>query len=173
MSWPHAPSKIVKGPGIYIITAGTYHKQHHFMGSDRLKVLEATLFETALETGWELQAWALFSNHYHLVGFCQNDDGVRLLTSKLHGATSQYLNKLEHAPGRKVWYRCRDTKLTHEKSYLARLNYVHNNSRKHLNIPPEDFPFCSMHWFKTNADRSFYETVMSFPSDDISIDDDF
>jgi hypothetical protein len=60
MPWPHAPSKIVKGPGLVIITAGTYHKEHHFRGNERLAVLQDTLFEAALETGWELQAWALF-----------------------------------------------------------------------------------------------------------------
>jgi putative transposase len=173
MSWPHAPSKIVKGPGIYIITAGTYHKQHLFNTPAKLKKLEQSLFEKALETNWELQAWALFSNHYHLVGFCQDEDGIRKLTSRLHGTTAQYLNEVDETPGRKVWYRCRDTNLTNEKSYLARLNYVHNNSRKHLNIPAVNYPFCSMRWFKTKADRAFYETVISFPSDDISIEDDF
>jgi len=163
MSWPHAPSKIVKGPGMHIITSGTYQKAHLFDNSEKLKCLEEILFETALRTGWELQAWALFSNHYHLVGFCPTD----------HGASAQYLNKLDNTPGRKVWYRCRDTMLTNEKSYLARLNYVHTNSRKHLNIAPENYPYCSMHWFNLRADRSFFETVMSFPSNDISIEDDF
>ncbi len=37
----------------------------------------------------------------------------------------------------------------------------------------QSYPFCSMHWFKTKADRSFYETVMGFPYEDISIDDEF
>ncbi|MBS1701333.1 MAG: transposase [Armatimonadetes bacterium] len=173
MNWPHAPSKIVCGPGLYIITAGTYQKHHHFSSDDRLRVLQQSLFSVALEVGWELQAWALFSNHYHLVGICNQEDGVRRLTSKLHGATGQYLNKLEGTPGRKVWYRCRDTLLTNEKSYMARLAYVHNNSMKHLKVPPEQYEFCSMHWFKTKADRPFYETVMSFPTDSISIDDDY
>lgn len=173
MSWPHAPSKVVTGPGLYIITAGTYEKEHLFSDHTRLKVLEETMFRVALEVGWELQAWALFSNHYHLVGICHEDDGVRRLTSKLHGATGQYLNKLDGTPGRKVWYRCRDTQITNEKSYLARLAYVHNNPQKHLNVLPENYEFCSMNWFKTKADRPFYETVMTFPYDGISIEDDY
>ncbi len=173
MSWPHAPSKIVTGPGLYIITAGTYQKRHLFHNQDHLRVVEESLFDVALEVGWELQAWALFSNHYHIVGICNEFDGIRRLTSKFHGRTAQYINKFDETPGRQVWYRCRDTMITNEKSYLARLAYVHNNSRKHLNVMPEDYEFCSMHWFKTKAERPFCETVLSFPYDDISIDDDF
>ena len=173
MSWPHAPSKIVKGPGLVIVTASTYQKEHHFRGNERLAILQDMLFEAALETGWELQAWALFANHYHLVGINVEQDGIRSLTARLHGRSAQYLNKLEDQPGRKVWYRCRDTHITNEKSYLARLAYVHNNPSKHLEILPENYPFCSMHWFKTNADRAFYETVMSFPYDSVSVEDDF
>ncbi len=173
MSWPHAPSKIVKGPGLCIVTAGTYHKEHNFKGEDRLKLLQDTLFEVALETGWELQAWAVFSNHYHLVGISPGDDGVRRLSKFIHARSALHINRLDNQLGRKVWYRCRDTHLTNEKSYLARLAYVHNNPRKHLNVMPENYPYCSMHWFKTKADRAFYETVMSFPYDGVSIEDDF
>ena len=173
MPWPHAPSKIVKCPGLVIITAGTYQKEHHFRGNERLSVLQDTLFEAAVETGWELQAWALFSNHYHLVGINSESDGVKNLTSRLHGRTAQFVNRLDGIQGRKVWYRCRDTHITNEKSYLARLAYVHNNPRKHLGIMPEEYPFCSMNWFRTKADRAFYETVMSFPYDSVSVDDDF
>ena len=173
MSWPHAPSKIVKGPGLCIITSGTYHKEHHFKGKGRLEFLQQTLFEAAIETGWELQAWAIFSNHYHLVGISPDPDGVRRITKLVHGRSSLHVNKLDETQGRKVWYRCRDTQLTSEKSYLARLAYVHNNPRKHLGISPHEYPFCSLHWFKTNADPPFYETVMSFPYDQISIEDDY
>ena len=173
MSWPHAPSKIVNGPSLIIITAGTYHKEHHFRAHDRLTFLQDSLFEVAHETGWELQAWGKFSNHYHMVGICSESDGVKNFTKRLHARSAQHINRLDEEPGRKVWYRCRDTHLTNEKSYLARLAYVHNNPRKQLGIMPEDYPFGSMHWFKTNADRAFFETVMSFPFDSISIDDDF
>jgi hypothetical protein len=34
-----------------------------------------------------------------------------------------------------VWYNFRDTRLTYEKSYLARLNYVYQNAVKHGLVP--------------------------------------
>lgn len=86
---------------------------------------------------------------------------------------SIHLNELDDAPGRMVWYRCWDTHITHEKSYLARLAYVHKNPAKHLDVEPENYPFCSAHWFMTLADRSFYETVMSFKVDRVNVIDDF
>src|SRR6185295_13265442 len=38
---------------------------------------------------------------------------------------------IDNATGRQVWYNFWDTKLTFENSYLARLNYVHQNPVKH------------------------------------------
>ncbi|MBI5706574.1 MAG: transposase [Armatimonadetes bacterium] len=106
MSWPHAPSKIVDHPGTYIITAGTYHKEHLFKDSESLRLLHDTLLSVAEEQGWQLQAWAVFSNHYHLVGFSPDrPNAVRTLTSKVHGLTAIELNKRQSATGRQVWYR--------------------------------------------------------------------
>lgn len=66
-----------------------------------------------------------------------------------------------------------DTLLSFETSYLARLNYVHNNPTKHGLGPSLNYPFCSAHWFETQGDKSFVETVKSFKTDLLEIDDDF
>ncbi len=172
-SWPHAPSKSVTEPGTYFITAGTYLKEHRFKGEERLRLLQRVIFETCTEFDFQLQAWAIFSNHYHLVGFCPNDKGVKKLTEKIHGVSARKLNRLDNEVGRKVWYNMRDTRLSFEKSYLARLNYVHNNPNKHGFGPATSYPFCSAHWFETQGDRSFVETVKSFKYDELDIDDDY
>ena len=61
--WPHAPVHRVNAHGTYIVTAATLYKQHLFQGDDRLDFLESKLLELAQEHGWELEAWAVFSNH--------------------------------------------------------------------------------------------------------------
>lgn len=172
-SWPHAPSKVVTHPGAYIITSGTHYKQHLFNSDEKLQMLQDTTFEACLETGWELQAWAFFSNHYHLVGLLSNVNGVHELTKRIHSRSATKLNELDGTPGRAVWYRCWDTRLTYEKSYLARLAYVHNNPTKHLGVIPRDYQFCSARWFEDTGERPFVETVLSFKTDSISIRDDF
>jgi hypothetical protein len=67
-TWPHAPSRRVTDPGTIIITASTYRKQHFFHDAVRLKILHDALLELADEDGWDLLAWAVLTNHYHIVG---------------------------------------------------------------------------------------------------------
>src|SRR5262245_60385002 len=67
MPWPHAPTHQLSTRGTYIVTAGTYLKAHHFRSKKRLSVLHRGLLTVARDFGWELEAWAMFSNHYHFV----------------------------------------------------------------------------------------------------------
>ena len=173
--WPHAPSHEVTHPGTYIITAATQYKEKLFNTEAKLRMLETVLLQTLEEKDWQLQAWAVFPNHYHFVGFSP-ETGLELksLTGKIHGASAIALNEIDGTPGRTVWYRCWDTRLTYEKSYLARLAYVHNNPVKHGVVrQAQDYEFCSAKWFFLNADRPFYETVMSFRTDRVNVYDDF
>ena len=174
-SWPHAPSRIVDHPGTYFVTSGTYQKQHFFRGEDRLGLLQEQLLTTLADAGWELQQWAVFSNHYHFVGFSpETGPNLPKLLGKVHTLTSRDLNQFDGAPGRKVWYRYRDTRITYPRSYLARLNYVRCNAVKHRLVRvPEDYEFCSAAWFARHADKAFFETVASFQTDQLEIDDDY
>jgi putative transposase len=45
------------------------------------------------------------------------------------------VNGLDQSPERQVWYNYWDTLLTYQSSYLARLNYVHQNAVKHRLVP--------------------------------------
>jgi REP-associated tyrosine transposase len=65
--WPHAPSHRLGSAGAYIVTAGTYRKEHLFRSRERLDFLLRQLFERATEHGAALQAWSVFPNHYHFV----------------------------------------------------------------------------------------------------------
>ncbi len=67
-AWPHAPRHCLSEQGTYMVTTGTYHKAHIFCDADRLTCLESSLLALAREYDWELEAWAVFSNHYHFVG---------------------------------------------------------------------------------------------------------
>ena len=172
-SWPHSPSKLVTAPGTYFITSSTYKKVHYFKSGEKLRLLQTTIFETCLEFEFELQAWPIFANHYHLIGFSKQDGDVQKLNNKIHGVSARKLNVLDEQQGRKVLFQMRDTRLTFENTYLARLKYVHNNPAKHGFGSPLNYPFCSAHWFETKGDRAFVETVKSFKIDQLEIDDEF
>ncbi|MBX3119491.1 MAG: transposase [Fimbriimonadaceae bacterium] len=174
-TWPHAPSKVVTHPGTYIITAATYHKLKLFDSAAKLDLLMDALFSTVEAQGWQLQAWAIFPNHYHLVGFSPEHDGaVRQLTKALHAMTAQQLNKIDGQPGRTVWYRSWDTRVTFERSYLARLAYVHNNPVKHGIVTDAiEYRWCSARWLQEEGDRPFVESVLSFDTSRVNVLDDF
>lgn len=65
--WPHSPLHRLGQPGAYMVTAGTYRKQHFFASAERLDYLCDSLFNFVEKYGWQLQAWAVFPNHYHFV----------------------------------------------------------------------------------------------------------
>jgi putative transposase len=173
--WPHAPSHEVNHAGAFIVTASTLDKVRYFDSPEKLNLLERSLLSMAEEFGWKLQAWAVFSNHYHFVGLSP-EEGSNLgkFTSKLQAGTAWELNRLDGNLGRRVWYRCWDTRLSFERSYLARLSYVHHNPVKHGLVRAADtYPYCSAQWFKLRSRPAFYETVVGFPCDKVEVVDDF
>ena len=77
-------------PGAFIVTAGTYLKAHHFKKPSLLDFLQTTLFIEAARFHWQLQAWALFSNHYHFVALSPLEAGtLKDLLRRLHSITAR------------------------------------------------------------------------------------
>ena len=173
--WHHAPVHRLSAAGAYIVTAGTYEKVHYFREPERLTLVHDMLLSLAERYGWELQAWAIMSNHYHFVGTSPDDSlSLRALIRHLHSCTAIEVNRMDGTEGRKVWHAYWDTHLTYEKSFLARLNYVHQNPVKHgLVQMAEQYPWCSAAWFARTADPAFYETVTGFRIDRVNVGDDF
>lgn len=175
MHWPHAPAHWLFEPGIYMVTASTYLKAHHLHSPKRKDYFQQKLFECAAEFDWQLRAWSILSNHYHFVGHSPEDPStLRHFIGKLHMITAKEFNLQDNQPGRKVWFQYWDKLITFQRSYLARLNYVHNNPVKHgLVARAEDYRWCSAAWFAQNAPGSFVETVSRFKTDKVSVFDEF
>ncbi len=73
-----------------------------------------------------------------------------------------------------MWHNFWDTKLTFEKSYLARLNYVHQNAVKHgLVTVANQYRWCSAAWFERTATPAQMKTIYSFKIDQVRVADDF
>ena len=173
--WPHAPIHRLSGAGAYMVIAGTYRKAPLLDTDAKLTLVHDLLLTTADELGWELQAWAVLLNHYHFVAISPDDAStLRRLISKVHTLSSRDLNRLDGASGRRVWYQFWDSHITFERSYLARLNYVHNNPVHHGVVQAAaSYAWCSAAWFERTADRAFQKTVASFKTNRLSVKDDF
>ena len=173
--WPHAPVHRLTPEGVFMVTAATLHKQRCFLGRERLDLLHSTLLILAKQYHWQLEAWAVFSNHYHFVARRVSESaGLETFLRHLHANTSRELNRRDGIAGRRVWFNYWDTRLTFEKSYFARLNYVHQNAVKHGLVPlANQYPWCSAAWFERTASSAIVETIYRFRTDRVSVIDDF
>jgi len=172
--WHHAPIHIVDNAGTYMVTAGTYRKHKYFDTRNKIEFLHDTLIDCASEFSWELQAWAVMSNHYHFIAISQKPENLVKFISKVHAVTSRFVNRIDDSPGRKVWFQYWDTQITHQSSYLARLSYVHYNPVHHRLV--EDaraYEWCSASWFGKNSEKTFYKAVTEAKIDRVKVEDDF
>ncbi len=137
--------------------------------------MEDSLLTLANQHGWQLDAWAVFSNHYHFVGHsAPGSDSLKNLISHLRSDTAREINLLDREPGRTVWHNFWDTRLTFERSYLARLNYVHQNPVRHgLVSVANRYPFCSAAWFERTATPAQVKTIYGFKIDRINVPDEY
>ena len=172
-SWAHAPLHRYKS-GAMMITGATYHKALIFHTPDRLKMLQNTIFEKLQAYRWELQAWAVMANHYHLIAYAPEDNQLRTMMQELHSETARRVNEMDGVRGRRVWYQYWDTNLTNPKSYYARFNYVLHNPEKHGLVKNAiEYPWCSMSRFMADSETAFQKTVLSFKFDAVNVYDPF
>lgn len=133
------------------------------------------LLAMSKQNGWQLEAWAVMANHYHFVARGnQRSTNLGKFLQQLHYDSARKLNAMEGKAGRKVWYNFRDTRLTHQYSYLARLGYVHRNPVKHkLVAVANQYPWCSAAWFERTASPAQIKTIYGFKTDKVNVWDDF
>ena len=158
-----------------MVTAATLHKRPLFNSPQKLDQLERELLKLAKEYAFQLNAWTVFPNHYHFVGRAeQESSNLRVFLSHLHSNTARELNRTDGTTGRRVWYNFWDTKLTYERSYFARLNYVHQNPVKHgLVATANQYRWCSAAWFERTAAPAIVKTIYGFKIDKLQIADDY
>src|SRR5213075_1381894 len=146
-----------------------------FDSGAKLDLLRDTTFELAKNYALILQAWAFFPNHYHLViSFDQAAIAHGDFVRHLHRELATRLNRVDGTRGRRVMYEFCDTHLTSEKSWLARLNYVHQNAVKHGLVPvANQYPWCSARWFERFSSAAIVKSIYRFKIDRLRVGDDF
>ena len=173
--WPHAPPHRLGASGVYFLTARCAGELPLLADDGMKDWFQDTLLGLARETGWRLEAWAILANHYHLVGHSPAGSGESLapMIRKLHSLTTKEINLRDRTCGRsRLWKNYRETHLTHQKSYLARLHYVHQNAVHHRLVPVgSDWKWCSAAAFKKAVSPAWTRTICSFAYDQIAAND--
>ncbi len=168
--WPHAPIHRFGDETTFFITGATYQKQHFYRDATALDELQAILFAKAQAHGCWLQAWALLSNHYHLVVRSQGGDNIRRMLNRVHAEAAIALNRRDQTAGRQVWFQYWDKTLTFEASWLTRLRYTHENAVHHgLVRDARKYRWCSAGWFERTAPRTFVATVAHMKIDRLNV----
>jgi putative transposase len=173
--WPHAPIHRLADNAVYFVTGATLYKRRFYDTPEKRDLLERLLLSMSKKFSWLLEAWAVFANHYHVVARGNpNSQNLGEFLHDLHGVSSRELNKLDGIEGRHVWHNFWDTRLTIQYSYLARLNYVHQNAVKHkLVAVANQYPWCSAAWFERVASPAMVKTIYGFKIDRVKVEDDY
>lgn len=172
--WPHAPIHRLDSAGVFMVTGATLHKQHFFHTERHLTLLEGELLSLAKRYEWLLEAWAVFVNHYHFIARSYPSSApLDQFIKQVHSKSARQLNQWD-SEGREIWYNFWDTKLTFERSYPTRLNYVHQNPVKHgiVNVANQ-YAWPSARWFERTASPASIKTIYSFKTEKVKIADDY
>ena len=174
MDWHHSPIHRFGDETTFFITGGTYLKRQYYRKREALDELQQILFTEARKHDCWLQAWALLSNHYHIVVQSEVGERIRQMLARFHSAAAIALNKRDGAPGRQVWFQFWDKTLTFEGSWLARLKYTNENAVHHgiVRVATE-YPWCSAAWFERETPRKFAEVVRGIKVDRVKVFDPF
>jgi putative transposase len=174
-AYPHNPPHLFLPNVAYLITARMWRRERMMDTADKKAFFFHALMNQAAAYHWELEAWAILGNHYHLVARSPEEAaGLPAFLGTLHSETAIEFNRLDGTPGRIVWRNYRDTCLSYEGSYLARLHYVHTNPVKHgLVRDPLEYPYCSYRWLMEQGEPGFVRRVLTQPYTGINIEDDF
>jgi putative transposase len=120
----------------------------------------------------------VFSNHYHFVAQSPSAgsgaESLQDVLQQLHRISATWVNRLDGTPSRRVWHNYWDSHLTFEKSYMARLHYVHENAAHHgLVSDARIYPYSSALWFENTASEATRRAIQSFKIDRISVVDGY
>ena len=153
---PHQPPHPVRGQKLYLLTAACYEHVHHLRAPERRQAVLDLLFEQFIQHGMAIHAWAIATNHYHVLVHVAEFETLGDVFRRVHGRMSYIWNEEEDARGRKVWYRYSDRAMRSEGHYYTTLNYIHYNPVKHgLVASPYDWPWSSVHWYLEHEGREW------------------
>lgn len=138
-----------------MITAGTLYKKHIFNTPEKKSLLQDILFELIHTHELSLKAWAIFSNHYHIIiENWASPLSLPKFLNDLHRISATELNKMDHAPERRIWYKYWDTLISNRNSYFSRIKYVMENPVKQNIVKiASDYEWCSAWWFENFSDQ--------------------
>ena len=102
---------------IYFVTARTIKKEKFFNTDEKKKILYQALKKSLENYCYQIYAWIILNNHYHLLFKTKIGKDLEHFISDLHSSSSGKINKLDNQKGRKVWFQYWDYCPRNEKDF--------------------------------------------------------
>ncbi len=173
----HNPPHLFSPNSKYFITGATYKKKMCFKRNEAKEQLLKSISIGFNRHGWILEDWVILDNHYHLLGNAPDDSSnLSEMMQEIHKFVALWVKKNipESGGSEKVMYNYRDTCITYEASYFARLNYIWNNPVKHgYTNSAEEWVYGS-YFKKAERDKEELEKIIKkYPCNTINIKDNY
>ena len=144
----HHPPHIYLDDTWYIITGSIFCKYPLLRPQGYKELVRDQLKRLIIEFGFQLAAWVILDNHYHILVKSHIGTDLSRFIGRLHGRVSFELNKCDGSRGRRVWDNYWDTCIRSETDYWTRFNYIHHNPVKHGYVGQmEDWQFSSYRYY--------------------------
>jgi putative transposase len=173
--YSHNPPHFFSPNATYMVTGATYKKRRIFCTYKAKEILLSSIIFCFEKYDWEIKAYVILDNHYHLLLMAPyRAEYLSKIISELHRYTSLRVNQLESKTGRKVWWNYWDTCISYERSYFARMNYIHFNPVKHGYVDsPENWFFSSYQEFYNLNPLELERIEKEYQFDKVKVKDDF
>jgi putative transposase len=153
---PHSPPHPIQIEAFYLLTVACYEHQPYISTPHRRQELLNLIFEQFINAGFDIRAWIILPNHYHLLVYVDKFPELSRLFNIIHGRTSRYWNLEDQVTKRKIWYSFSDRMIRNDNHYYQTLNYLHFNPVKHDYVPsPYDWEESSVHWYIEHYGREW------------------
>jgi putative transposase len=174
-NYEHNPPHLFSPNSTYMITGATYNRIHFFESEKSLEVLSNAIIQYYTKFDWRINAFVVLPNHYHVL--CVAPDEIISLpriVKNIHKITAIAVNKLDGIQGRKICWNYWDSCITFEKSYFARINYIHFNPVKHGYVDdPIEWKYSSYRVYSERHRLEKDRFEKEYPFDRVKVRDDF
>ena len=168
------PPHIYQDNTIYFISVKTIQGERYFDIENKKDVLFKVLKRATDKFNVQLFAWAILSNHYHLLFKLSSGKDLGIFIRNINENSARILNEQDNEQGRKIWYQYLDYCIRSEKDFYQHFNYIHHNPVKHKYVKEQDnvlnYKFCSYRdWIKKKGEEFMADCFEKYSIKDFTV----
>jgi putative transposase len=156
----HKPFHIYLDDKIYFVSASTLNKENFFDTNPKKEIIEKKFKKGEVKFKVKIYAWAILSNHYHLLFRFKEKQNLGEFIGFVNGGSSFKLNSSENKKGRQIWWNYWDSRIRNEEAFYKRFNYIHYNPVKHGYVKKcEDYEFSSYNHHLKKLGKEYMDSI--------------